>query len=82
MDANLRGQDGDATDEEKIQTTATEKEKEKERVMKRMAVARGGVGANTTMKVVVEATTIAGGRDDCDDGNDGDGDNDDPTERL
>ena len=68
MDAILQGRVGDATEEEKIRTTAREKEKEKEkekewvraRATRRTAVAGGGAGA---MEAAVEATAIAGGVD-------------------
>ena len=62
MNANLRGWDGDAADEEKIRMTA--KEKEKERATRRTAIARGGAGAKTkTTEAAVEATAVAGGVD-------------------
>ena len=66
MDAILQGRVGDATEEEKIRTSATEKEKEKEwvraRATRRTAVAGGGAGAKTTTtEAAVEATAIAGG---------------------
>jgi len=63
VDANLRGRVGDAANEEKIQTTATEKEKEKERarVTQRTAVTGSGMGSKTTMtEAVVEAMVVAG----------------------
>ena len=65
MDANLQGRVGDATNEEKIRTTAMEKEKEKERARERAtrwtAVAGGGMGSKTTTtEAVVEATAVAG----------------------
>jgi hypothetical protein len=62
VNANLRGRDGDAADEEKIRMTATEKEKE--RATRRTAIAHGGAGAKTkTSKAVVEVTAVAGGVD-------------------
>ena len=62
VNANLRGRDGDAADEEKIRMTATEKEKE--RATRRTAITRGGVGAKTkTSEAAVEATAVAGGVD-------------------
>ena len=63
MDANLRGRVVDATNEEKIRTTATEKEKERvrARAMRRTAVAGGSMGSKTTTtEAVVEATAVAG----------------------
>ena len=50
VDAILQGRVGDATKEEKIRTTATEKEKEwvRARATRRTAVAGGGAGAKTT----------------------------------
>ena len=63
MDANLRGRVVDATNEEKIRTTATEKEKERmrARATRRTAVAGGGMGSKTmTTEAVVEATAVAG----------------------
>jgi len=65
VDANLRGQVGDATNEEKIQTTVTEKEKERARARaratRRTAIAGGGLGSKTTTtEAVVEATAVAG----------------------
>ena len=63
MDANLQGRVGDATNEEKIRTTAMEKEKERarERATRWTAVAGGGMGSKTTTtEAVVEATAVAG----------------------
>jgi hypothetical protein len=63
VDANLRGRVVDATNEEKIRTTATEKEKEgaRARATRRTAVAGGGMGSKTTTtEAVVEATAVAG----------------------
>jgi hypothetical protein len=61
VDANLRGRVGDAANEEKIRTTATEKEKERVRATRRTAVAGGGMGSKTmTTEAVVEATAVAG----------------------
>ncbi len=58
MDANIRGRDGDATDKEKIRTTATEKEGA--RATWRMAVSHGGAGVKTTTtEAAVEATAVA-----------------------
>ena len=82
VDTILQGRVGDATKEEKIRTTATEKEKEwvRARATWRTAVAGGGAGAKTrtTTEAVVEATAVAG----RDDGKNGDGDDNDPIERL
>ena len=68
MDAILQGRVSDATEEEKIGTTAAEKEKEKEwvrvRATRRTAVAGGGAGAKmTTTEAAVEATGVTGGVD-------------------
>ncbi len=63
VDANLRGQVGDAANEEKIRTTATEKERARARARatQRTAVAGGGMGSKTmTTEAVVEATAVAG----------------------
>ena len=62
VDANLRGRVGDAANEEKIRTTATEKEKERvrARATRRTAIAGGGMGSKTTTtEAVVEATAVA-----------------------
>ena len=58
VEAILQGRVGDATEDEKIRTTATEKEKERvrARVTRRTAVAGGGAGAKTTTtEAAVEA---------------------------
>ena len=82
---NLQGRVGDTANKEKIRTTATEKENKKEpmraRAMWRMAVASGSVGSKaTTMEAVVASGHWS--RDDCDNGDDGDGNDNDPIERL
>ena len=62
MDANLRGRNGDAANEEEIWTTVTEKERA--RVTRQTAVARSGVGAKTTTtEVAAEAMAVANGVD-------------------
>jgi len=65
VDAILQGRVSDATEEEKIRTTATEKEKEKERVraraMRRTAVAGGGAvagGVDTGSAMTVTTATM------------------------
>ena len=65
MDTILQGRVGDATKEEKIWMTATEKEKKwmRVRATRRTSVAGGGAGAKTTMEAAVEATAVAGGVD-------------------
>jgi hypothetical protein len=63
VDANLPGRVVDAANEEKIQTTATEKELERARARatRRTAVADGGMGSKTTTtEAVVEVTAVAG----------------------
>ena len=58
MDADIRGRDGDPTNKEKIQTTATEKEGA--RATRRTAVSHGGAGVKTTTtEAAVEATAVA-----------------------
>ena len=64
VSVNLRGRDGDAADEEKIRTTATEKERARARVTRWTAIARGSAGAKTMMtEAAVEAMAVAGGVD-------------------
>jgi hypothetical protein len=61
VDANLRGRVGDAANEEKIQTTATEKERARvrARAMRQTAVAGGGMGSKTMMtEAVAEAPAV------------------------
>jgi hypothetical protein len=63
---NLQGRVGDASDEEKICTTATEKERARARARatRQTAVACGGAGAKTTTtEAAVEATAVARGVD-------------------
>jgi hypothetical protein len=63
VDTILQGWVGDATEDEKIRTTATEKVKEwvRARATRRMAVAGGGAGAKTTTtEAAVEAMAVAG----------------------
>ena len=82
---NLQGRVGDTANKEKIRTTATEKENKKERMraraMWRMAIASGSAGSKAT---TMEAVVVSGhwSRDDCDIGDDGDGNDNDPIERL
>jgi hypothetical protein len=88
VDVNLRGRVGDAANEEKIRTTATEKEKERARARatRRTAVAGGGMGSKTmTTEGGSDGRRRQSGhwsRDNRDGGDDGDSDGDDPTERL
>ena len=65
VDAIVQGRVGDATKEEKIRTTTTEKEKEKEpmrvKAMRRTAIARGGVvagGVDTGSAMTVTTATM------------------------
>ena len=68
VDANLQGWVSDATNEENIRTTATEKEKERVRATMTGKTAVPGSGTRaktktTTTEAAVEATAVAGGVD-------------------